>query len=88
MDLFNFFKGSKVPNEYLNPEQERKRAEKLGFLQELNQRLFPNQGGTSPGGNIPPGQGSPGMGPNGKNYFNGLCFNLNFTILCSQKLNS
>ena len=66
MDLFNFFKGSKVPNENLNPEQKRKRAEKLGFLQELNQRLFPNQGGTSPGGNIPPGQGSPGMGPNGK----------------------
>ena len=44
------------------------RAEKLGFLHEINQRLFPNQGGTSPGGNIPPGQGSPGMGPNGKNY--------------------
>ena len=74
LDLFNFFKGSKVPNENLNPEQKRKRAEKLGFLQELNQRLFPNQGGTSPGGNIPPGQGSPGMGPNGKNYFNGLRF--------------
>merc|ERR1719328_931496 len=37
--------GSKVPNENLNPEQKRKRAEKLGFLQELNQRLFPNQGG-------------------------------------------
>ena len=53
--------------EMLNPEQKRKRAEKLRFLQELNQRLFPNQGGTSPGGNIPPGQGSPGMGPNGKN---------------------
>ena len=59
----------------LNPEQKRKRAEKLRFLQELNQRLFPNQGGTSPGGNIPPGQGSPGMGPNGKNrMFFFVCF--------------
>ena len=60
--------------EMLNPEQKRKRAEKLRFIQELNQRLFPNQGGTSPGGNIPPGQGSSGMGPNGKNYFSELFF--------------
>merc|ERR1719266_534929 len=62
--------GSKVPNENLNPEQRKKRAEKLGFLNQLNRKLFPQTGGPGgpnfpPGhpGNGPPGQGSPGMGP-------------------------
>ena len=66
--------------EMLNPEQKRKRAEKLRFLQELNQRLFPNQGGTSPGDKVPRGQGSSGMGPNGKNYFSELFFIKNSSI--------
>merc|ERR1719189_3533976 len=62
--------GSKVPNENLNPEQRKKRAEKLGFLHTLNRKLFPPSQGGSPG-NFPPGhpgngpQGHPGNGPPG-----------------------
>merc|ERR1711860_254154 len=58
--------GTKVPTEKLPPHKKKERAEKLQFLNNLNQALFPpNQGGNSPGpGNVPPGQSSP-MGPNG-----------------------
>merc|ERR1719367_1852806 len=58
--------GVKVPNENLNPQQLRKRAEKLGLLNELNKQLFPDEGGPGGGGPGPPGgAGPPGMGPNG-----------------------
>merc|ERR1719351_517881 len=61
--------GVKVPNENLNPQQLRKRAEKLGLLNELNKQLFPDEGGPGrPGGGGPgpPGSGGPGgMGPGG-----------------------
>ena len=65
------FLGVKVPNENLNPQQLRKRAEKLGLLNELNKQLFPDEGGPGgpgpgPGGPGPPGSGGPaGMGPGG-----------------------
>ena len=56
------FSGSKVPNENLNPEQRKKRAEKLGFLQTLNRKLFPPSQGGSPG-NFPPGHPGNGSHP-------------------------
>ena len=55
--------GVKVPNENLNPQQLRKRAEKLGLLNELNKQLFPDEGG--PGGPGPGGPGGGGPGPPG-----------------------
>ena len=73
--------GAKVPNENLNPEQRKLREEKLGFLNELNRQLFPDEG-QGPGGpgmhgpNMPQGPGGPGgppgpmhgMGPMGQNF--------------------
>ena len=60
--IFTFiFKGSKVPKENLNPEEKRKRVQKLAFLQEINQRFFPNQGGK-----IPPGHQMAGTSVGGQ----------------------